>query len=380
MPCRRTRFEVVMRPILSIPITLLTALLIWQGPRYLRATCVLTDTMGLEDPTGLTHWVTHDIVSEEQTLRFAEPMEVIVHRPLGGPTTQGILLVHGIHPLGMREPRLQRLARALAHVGNVVMTPSLPELARLSATPQSIERIKAAAAALARQVHHPILAIGISVGGGLTLMAAASQGQDGPIGQVAAIGAHHDLVRVAMHYAGVVAKDANGTASTVAPHHYGIQVLARAHANRLFAPEDAALASDILQRYLQQKYREARAEVPRLSPEGQTLMTALLDQPSGPLVHRRLQGAIAQIEPELRQVSPASHLAGLRVPVLLLHGVADPVIPPGELSWIAREVPPHLLKATLVTPVLTHADFPDDAEPADFAHILKFVAELLPPL
>ena len=156
-------------------VALLTALLAWQTPRYLRAASVLTSTVGLKDETGLTAWVAEGIVTEEVSLPLAEPLQAIIHRPRDHASSQGILLVHGIHPDGMREPRFQRFARSLSQVGNVVMTPSLPELAGLEATPHSIERIQAAANALYRQVGQPIVAIGISVGGGLTLMAAANE-------------------------------------------------------------------------------------------------------------------------------------------------------------------------------------------------------------
>ena len=369
-------------PVLTVLLVgLLVSAVAFQVPPLLRAASVLTSTIGLEDETGLTAWVTEDIQSEEMTLPLAEPLQVIVHRPRHASSNhQGILLVHGIHPEGMRERRFQRFARSMAAVGNVVMTPSLPELASLEATPHSVERIQAAAAALAQRVQHPILAIGISVGGGLTLMAAAAQQGTSPIGQVAAIGAHHDLVRVARHYAGVPATDTEGHASDLKPHHYGIQVLARAHAARLFDAEDVDTARMILQSYLRQHYDAARAALTQLTPPGQALMQALLSDPHGAVVKQHLLAAITAVESELRQVSPAGRLAGLRVPVLLLHGATDPVIPPTELSWLAHEVPTELLRAQLVTPVLTHTEFPEDAKAADFVGILAFVAQLLPPL
>ena len=40
---------------------------------------------------------------------------------------------------------------------------------------------------------------------------------------------------------------------------------------------------------------------------------------------------------ELAAASPAGHLQSLHVPVLLLHGSDDVIIPPTELLWLQRD-------------------------------------------
>ena len=45
------------------------------------------------------------------------------------------------------------------------------------------------------------------------------------------------------------------------------------------------------------------------------------------------------------------------MPVYLLHGEADNIIPSAETLWMATELPPSALKAVLVSSVLSHIDF-----------------------
>src|SRR5207247_5435626 len=59
------------------------------------------------------------------------------------------LLVSGLHPSGIDEPRLVRLARQLSASGITVVTPDIPQLSRLEITPAITDTIEHAAARLA---------------------------------------------------------------------------------------------------------------------------------------------------------------------------------------------------------------------------------------
>jgi hypothetical protein len=39
-----------------------------------------------------------------------------------------------------------------------------------------------------------------------------------------------------------------------------------------------------------------------------------------------------------------------------LHGTEDNVIPPSEEDWLASEIPPHLLKAKILSPAIVHVE------------------------
>ena len=59
---------------------------------------------------------------------------------------------------------------------------------------------------------------------------------------------------------------------------------------------------------------------------------------------------------EMDAVSPSGKMAGLHVPVYLLHGSGDTIIPASESLWLARDVPHDDLRAVLISPALVHVD------------------------
>src|SRR3989442_15821051 len=83
----------------------------------------------------------------------------------------------GLHPSGTGEPRLARLARALAASGVVIVTPDIPELSRFEITPAIPDAIERAGAWLASDSGlsggRKIGLMGISFSGGLSIVAAA---------------------------------------------------------------------------------------------------------------------------------------------------------------------------------------------------------------
>jgi pimeloyl-ACP methyl ester carboxylesterase len=77
----------------------------------------------------------------------------------------------------------------------------------------------------------------------------------------------------------------------------------------------------------------------------------------------------------MAELSPAGRLRSLTVPVYLLHGEGDNIIPAAETLWMVHELPEPTLKAALVSPVLSHLDL-DGAAPTagDEWHLLHFFA------
>jgi hypothetical protein len=89
-----------------------------------------------------------------------------------------------------------------------------------------------------------------------------------------------------------------------------------------------------------------------------------------------IERACAAAAPQLRAARPVGQLSRLQVPVLLLHGRADPIIPSIELRWLARDVPAPWLRAALVTPLLRHAEFPEPPKLRDAWRLVRFIKQL----
>jgi dienelactone hydrolase len=289
----------------------------------------------------------------------------------------GLILLHGVHPLGIDEPRLQRLARAFAASGIEVHTPELPQLLALDVDPGVIEQIARCAAALRKQhAGEKLGAFGISFTGGLLLLAAATPEGTRAFAFVAAAGAHHDLRRVALHFAGEAARGPDGQRAAGASDPYGARVLVAAYAPAFFAPADVPIARLALRAYLGEQYPKARSAAARLSPAGAARFAAVVE-PHGHALAPLLRQLAEREAASLAELSPAGRLSGLRVPTLLLHGHSDPIVPSTESAWLAREVPAAQLEHVLITPALRHAEAGGTPTVREQLALVHFVAAML---
>lgn len=290
----------------------------------------------------------------------------------------GLLLLHGVHPQGIHEPRFVAFGRALAAAGIAVLTPSLPELATYRIEAGTIGRI----ASLARW-HAGFLgrrrvgAIGISFAGGLALMAAAREGRRTAIGYVVAVGAHHDLARLGRYYAGADVFGPEGQRCPGQPHPYGIRILAHAHAEHFFEPQDVPAARRALRLFLDGDSDAAHHLAAAMGAEGRARMEDLLHRYRYRRLEQPLLAAIGNSRAQLAEASPKGQLAGLSVPVYLVHGLDDPVIPSIETRWLAQELAGRVPLKTLITPMLRHTEHAVQATEQDRVQLVHLMAQIL---
>ncbi len=289
----------------------------------------------------------------------------------------GVVLLHGVHRLGIDEPRLQRFARAVAAAGVVVLTPQIAEIADYRIDPRSIDTIGAAAAALrARLGHGRVGVMGMSFAGGLSLLAAADPRFSKDIGFVVAIGAHDDLGRVLRFFATDHIVQPDGVDVALKAHEYGALVMIYGNAERFFPPADVAVAREALRFRLWEQPEAALARARELPPASRAIVEALFE---GRLdaIRPALLAAIDQGGETMSRVSPHGHLASIHVPVFLLHGQGDTVIPAAETLWIASEVPPGELRVALVSPAIVHVEIHGEPPLGDRWELVHFMAGVL---
>lgn len=301
------------RPVLALAtLGVLAAFGAAAAARHVRALALLSTVVGATDPTGLVDLLTHEVeVREAGVPGAARPMRARAYAPVGVASPHGVVLVHGIHPAGIDEARLVAFARALAATGAHVLTPEIADLVARRMTAATVDDIDRAVRAHAATVGRPVGVWGISVAGGLALLAASRPGAGARFDHVVAVGAHADLARVVRFHRGERVRGSRGETPTAAPHRYGRQVI---------------LSADV---------------------------------------------------PDLAAMSPHGKLSALRVPVFLVHGSDDPIIPALETRELAREVPRGALRRVLVTPVLRHAEAAGAPGAADAWALVRFVAAVL---
>lgn len=301
-----------------------------------------------------------------------------LYLPDGVDDAPGVVLVHGVHPEGIDEPRLVSFAEAIASTGMAVLTPRMEGLSSYRVEPSAVPRIRDAASALADQLGGERVAVfGISFAGGLSLLAAADQAGGAPIGLVLSIGGHHDLHRVTRHYLGAPIEGPAGERPGVEPHGYGAGVLVHTYADELFPDADVERVRAILGLLLEDRWRDARARLDSLSPAARRGVEQVLARDyDGPLA-RELESLLDERREDLARVSPRDALHTVEVPVFLIHGKGDPVVPATETRWLAREVPAAHLGGVVVTDVLRHAEYEREPSWRERWELVHFMAEVL---
>lgn len=276
-----------------------------------------------------------------------------LYTPRGG-AKHGVVLVHGVHHLGIEEPRLERFARALAGAGVVVMTPAVKELSDYKVAPHSLDTIGAAVNALRLRLGtEKVGLMGMSFGGGLSLLTASDPRFADRISFVVAVGAHDDLQRVSRFFVEDRIPTVDGRVEQLRAHGYGTMVLVYSRVEDFFAPVDVDGAREALRLWLWEQRDEARTASATCSPEGRARLTALFG--SGRM-HDELLHELEGHTADMAAVSPHGRLGGIKANVYLLHGAGDTVIPATETMWLAHDVPQDRLRLALVSPAIEHVE------------------------
>lgn len=300
-----------------------------------------------------------------------------LYAPRGVSHPHGMVLVHGIHHLGIDEPRLVNFARASASDGFSVLTPEVAALADYHVDGASIGTIGESSAWLERRLGAgPVTVVGVSFAGGLSLLAACDPRFAPHIRALVLMGAYDDLGRVVRFLATSQAQFPDGRIEPYAAHDYGAAVFVYSHMEEFFPRGDLPVAHDALRDWLYEKPEAAQALFPRLSPASRATMEILVTRRIAQL-RPQLLAAIQADDAQLSAISPQGKLAALRTPVFLLHGATDDIIPSTETLWLEREIPKPYLREALITPAFSHVD--PDKHPVwrDELRLVNFLAGVL---
>jgi dienelactone hydrolase len=290
-----------------------------------------------------------------------------------------IVVAHGVHYRGIDEGRLVPFARALAESGLTVVTPELRELADYRITLDGVGVLRDSVRYLAsrrdRVAHEKVELLGFSFAGGLSLVAASDPETARLLGSVTSVGGHHDLRRVLHFLVHDEIETPNGVVQRQA-HEYGLVVLIYGNLERFVPAVDLAAMRAGFQAWLQEDRKRARdLAKARTTPEAEKLWQLLEGhrlQTLAPELDRLLESQQA----ELAALSSAGHLRRLTMPVYLLHGSHDSVIPPTETDAAHLELDDADHHA-LVSPLLEHVEVSKTAGLADKLALVTFMARLL---
>jgi fermentation-respiration switch protein FrsA (DUF1100 family) len=146
--------------------------------------------------------------------------------------------------------------------------------------------------------------------------------------------------------------------------------------NQFFPAGDLAAAHDALRAWLWEHPEDAKPFIAKLSPASQGIMDALLARRIDE-VRPQILNAIHTDEVELAAISPHGQMDGLNVPVYILHGSADNIIPPAESLWLAKDIPHAQVRDVLITGAFSHVDPEKDASLKEQLRLVRFVGDVL---
>jgi len=320
----------------------------------------------------------HGIDAQEITLPTTQgPVRARLYVPRGVAHPPGMVLVHGIHHLGIDEPRLMNFARAAASDGFSVLTPEIAALADYHVDGASIGTIGESAAWLQQRLGTgPVTIVGVSFAGGLSLLAACDPRYAPHIRALVLMGAYDSLERVVRFLATSEAEFPDGRMEPYKAHDYGAAVFVYSNLNRFFPAGDLAVAHDSLRDWLWERPADAQAFFPKLSPPSRATMETLMARQIGRLRPKLLE-AIQADAAQLSAISPEGKLGALHTPVFLLHGSTDDIIPSTETLWLEKDIPKPYLRAALITPAFSHVDPDKHAVWTAELRLVEFLAGVL---
>jgi pimeloyl-ACP methyl ester carboxylesterase len=298
-------------------------------------------------------------------------------RPRRGRAPAWILL-HGITVPGRHHAAVRRMGRALAAAGHIAVVPEIERWRGLEVTvreaPPAVRDALHALRGWAEVDPRRIGLMGFSVASTWALEIVSGGPQDAFAAAVG-IGGYGDPQR--MLRAMVVGEhEWEGVEHRYTPDPYGRWIMGgtllpmldgdafgtqeeRTAAGRALralavtAGRNGAYSGDAVYDSL---IAQVRATMPAgalpawdlLAPSSQRLVP---DRQAGGALADAMAAAALRSEPEL---DPHGRLEGIRVPVVLMHGESDRLVPYSETLRLAREVPVEYLKSVTVTKLLGH--------------------------
>ena len=384
---RRRRQAIAARPKIAVGVALLTVLVLALIAEpfvktHLETAAVLALVANQPKPAIMRGVANQTVTTSDFTIQTTNgPIRARLYTPVEHPDAPAMVVLHGVHHLGMDEPRLIAFASALSSCGLRVLTPELPGIKDYQVSADSIRTIGDSAEWMATQnpnnERRPVGVMGLSFSGGLSLLAAADPAYRPSIKFVVAIGSQDEMSRVASYYRTGEDPRPHGAPELLPPHEYGALVLEYEHVEDFVPAADVTLMRALLRAHLYEDGPAEKAAFAALTSAQHDEAMQLLDTKSNATRAKLAASENLHVQ-AMAGVSPHGHLESMTVPVYLLHGEGDNIIPASETLWMASELPSATLQSVLISPVLSHLNL-DGAQPTagDRWRLVHFFALIL---
>jgi pimeloyl-ACP methyl ester carboxylesterase len=238
----------------------------------------------------------------------------------GGQVHSPILIVHGVNPTGKDSPDLIRISEALAQVGYQVFVPDLIDMKKQHLQPEEAAHIKSVFQFIGKDAAIACF----SYGCGPAMIAVADPEIRSHVRFALAFGGYFDI-RETLEFV------VTGPETPIA---YLKWVYLGANSDLVSGQADRALLRSIAEHHLGESPLDGDV-AGKLSPEGKALLDIF--SASTPQDFRaRLSAGPETLRRRLDALSPSRFVDRIQAPLILVHGINDPVIPAQQTIEFAR--------------------------------------------
>lgn len=385
------------RLLLAAAVAALAIAILWAPP-YARALSFVIRAARIEGPLlDAARSRTRPVVAEPiAPIRTRHgPIRSRVYRP-AGPADRAVVLVPGVHAMGVDEPRLAFLSTELAASGIAVAAIELPDLMQFELSTRSVDMIEDASRWLSGRADLApdgrIGLVGVSFAGGLSVVAAGRPAIRDRLAFVFSFGGHGDLPRTLRYLCTGVeppppGAPANATRRQREPHDYGVAILLLRLADRLVPPGQTAPLRHAILTFLRASHLDV-IDKPAAEPvfERARAMERAMPQPSRTLMRlvntRNVAELGLRLLPLLEETSFPAAVSPERsdppaAPVYLLHGIDDQVIPAVETRLLAHHLEGRAPVRYLLTGLISHAQTDGTPDALEVWRLVRFWAGMM---
>jgi len=304
-------------------------------------------------------------------------ISVRIYAPANKPDSKPVVMVHGLVPYGNRDGYLDAVAENLAELGYMVVIPNLPAETHFEMRTSDLTVICDAIRWTAKAKQEKVAVLGASFGGGLAIAAALQPSVVQDVKLIFSLSGYYNLDSIARFYIRDPVYDPSG-------HEYvgdppGPLLIMAQYLGELVPAKDVKPLEhelNLLKRRQGFQFTDRDPSVARLTEDQRRKLNAL--QTVGTKeVHQAYMDILKRHSQDIAAMSPSSVLSRLSVPLYVLHGQNDRVLPEGEVEWMRKRLANNPNLHILVTPWIGHATIGQPATLLQKIAVARFGARIL---
>lgn len=300
------------------------------------------------------------------------PIQMRVYTPIGIKNPPPLVLIHGFVLRGNRDDHTNQVAARLASMGFLVTLPTVPGESRFEMRSTDLPVIRDAIRWTASTTHQRVALFGVSFGGGLVIPAAAPPDIGKDVKLIFCMSGYNNLDSIGHYYIHDRVLDPDGKAYLGTPPPPGPLMIVSPYLKEMLPPQQAELLEPVIERSIAGDSLQDLQLSPMATKEIEELQKA-----NTPQIRDLYRAILVNHHAEIASISPASVLRNFNIPLFVLHGSNDPILPEGEIEWMRREVAGNQNAHFLVSPWVSHARVGERTSKWQKLRVLAFSANML---